>query len=111
VLLASSVMSIHKMSMAQLERHVRAKAARSENVFITAHAKLRMLQRQVDLETVLCCLRLGSLRGPPEPDVSTGGLVCRMERRIVGRALTICVALDDNDPSLLVITVIASRSA
>jgi hypothetical protein len=37
--------------------------------------------------------------------MKTGHLVCRMERYVAGRNLAACVALDDEDPTLLVVTV------
>lgn len=53
------------------------------------------------------CLRQGSIQLVPEEDMKTGHLVCRMERYVAGRNLAICAALDDEDPGLIVVTVIA----
>ena len=37
--------------------------------------------------------------------MKTGHLICRMERCVCGRNLAVCVALDDDDPDLIVVTV------
>lgn len=42
---------------------------------------------------------------PPELDIKTGHLLCRMNWWGAERDLTTCVALSDDEPDLIVITV------
>lgn len=100
-------MTFNKLSVAEVQRHIRRTAVDTTRIFWTAHAKLRMRQRKVHLDDVLDCLRKGRIGLPPEEDLKTGNLVCRMEWYGAARNLAVCVALDDNDPHLLVVTVIA----
>ncbi len=90
----------------QLQRHIREVARNSAAVFVTVHAKQRMAQRKVLLNEVLECLRQGVIHLEPEADLKTGDLICRMERYVCGRNLAACVALDDDDPDLIVVTVL-----
>ncbi|WAC72024.1 DUF4258 domain-containing protein [Roseateles sp. SL47] len=99
-------MSFRQLSLQQLQRHIRAQALRTELVFLTIHAKKRMSERKVSMAEVLECLRRGSIRHPPEDDVKTGHLVCRMNWYGASRNLTTCVALADDEPDLIVVTVI-----
>ncbi|ALV06629.1 DUF4258 domain-containing protein [Roseateles depolymerans] len=99
-------MSLTRLSLQQLQRHIRTQAARTELVFLTTHARKRMAERKVSMAEVLECLRRGSLRTPAEVDVKTGHLICRMNWWGAERDLTTCVALSDDEPSLIVITVI-----
>lgn len=98
--------SFHGQSKIQLQRHIRQLAKDTARVFITRHARDRMKERTVLQDEVLECLRLGVIALTPEPDLKTGHLVCRMQRYVCGRNLAICVALDDNDPDLIVVTVL-----
>ncbi len=100
-------MSLTRLSLQQLQRHIRTHATRTEQVFLTTHAKQRMAERKVSMAEVLECLRRGHLRTPPELDVKTGHLVCRMNWWGAERDLTTCVALSDDEPDLIVITVMA----
>lgn len=96
------------MSQIQLQRHIRKTAARTESIFLTAHAKQRMQERDVLMTEVIECLRRGGLPTPPEEDMKTGQLICRMTWYGSGRNLVVCVALDDEDPHMIVVTVIAN---
>ncbi|MDI1350669.1 DUF4258 domain-containing protein [Aquabacterium sp.] len=98
-------MSFKTKSRPQLQKHIRALAKDSANVFITVHASKRMKERKVISSEVYACLLAGSIRIAPEEDVKTGHLVCRMESYVAGRNLAACVALDDEDPTMLVVTV------
>ncbi len=99
-------MSLNRLSLQQLQRHIRSHAACTERVVLTAHARKRMAERKVSMAEVFECLRRGSLRTPPEQDLKTGHLVCRMNWWGAERDLTTCVALSDDEPDLLIITVI-----
>lgn len=97
--------SFKKQSIPQLQKHIREIAQHTENIFLTLHSKQRMKQRKVLLDEVYECIRQGVINRMPEEDMKTGHLVCRMERYVCGRNLEVCVALDDDDPTLIVITV------
>ncbi len=94
-----------KKSIAQLQRHIRTVSADSSHVVFTHHVKLRMKQRKVSVAEVLNVLRRGTIHQQPEPNVLKGSLECRMERYVGGRDCAVVVALDDDDPRLLVVTV------
>lgn len=103
--------SIKKMSRAQIERHIRAIAADTSNVFLTVHARNdSMRKRKVNADEVFHCLQTGRVLIPPEEDMKTGHLICRMECYGASRNLAVCVALDDNDPTLIVVTVITKKA-
>ena len=97
--------SFKKQSTPQLQRHIRDVAKTTERIFLTVHAQVRMKKRKILQGEVYECLRLGLIRLTPEEDMKTGHLVCRVERYICGRNLEVCVALDDGDPDLIVVTV------
>ena len=97
--------SFKKQTMPELQKHIRVTAKLTENIFLTQHSKARMKSRKVLLDEVYDCIRQGVIRLTPEEDMKTGHLVCRMERYVCGRNLEVCVALDDDDPDLIVVTV------
>ena len=99
-------LSIQSLSKAQVERLIRTIAADGSRVFVTAHAALRMRQRHVTRDIALEVLRKGRLLRIPEVNLRRGSLECRMERYCTGRQLGVVVAISDDDPDLLVITVI-----
>jgi hypothetical protein len=94
-----------RLSFAQLQRHIRAVSADTARVFITLHARSRMRSRRISIHEVFECLRAGVIRRTPEPNLAMGTLECRMERYVAGRDCAVIVALDDDDPSLVVVTV------
>lgn len=94
-------------SIEQLTRHIRHVAKSTELVFITMHAKARMRQRRVLDAEVYHCLQKGKILIPPEEDVKTGNLVCRVECYGASKNIAVCAALDDDDPSIVVVTVLA----
>jgi len=96
-----------RLTLHQLQRHIRQTARDTGLIFLTTHARVRMRERQVGNEEVFDCLRLGRLLTPAEEDLKTGHLVCRMNWYGSWRELAVCVALDDARPGLLVVTVIA----
>jgi hypothetical protein len=100
------MVSVHKLSQQQLQRLIRERSADPVAVFFTTHCRLRMRQRQVTLALLLDVLRQGRMRRPAEPDARHGGLVCRMEYFVAGRQLAAAVALSDDAPGVLVVTVI-----
>lgn len=94
-----------KRSTAQLAKHIRGLAKNTANVVFTVHVKERMLQREVTNMEVLQCLRLGTIRRTPERNDKTGALECRMERQVLRRELACIVALCDENPNLIIVTV------
>ena len=99
-------MSIHTLSKTQVERLIRSMAANRSRVFITTHAAVRMRQRHVTREIVHEVLEKGRLVRIPELNLGRGSLECRMERYCSGRQLGVVVAISDDEPDLLIITVI-----
>jgi hypothetical protein len=96
-----------RLTLSQLERHIRQTARDTGLIYLTRHAVARMRERCVLKEEVFDCLRLGRLLTPGEEDMKSGDLVCRMHWYGPSSDLVVCVALDDARPGLLVVTVIA----
>jgi hypothetical protein len=94
-----------KKSTAQLAKHIRAVAQDSIRVRLTHHAKVQMKARKVAALEIHECLKLGTIRRQPESNEEKGSLECRMERYVSGRDITALVALCDEDPNLVVVTV------
>lgn len=92
-------------SIPQLQKHIRAIANDTAVVFITVHASARMRQRRVTRQEVFEVLRQGVIRQPPEPEAAKGTLLCRMTHYIAGRNLAAVVALNDEHPNVVVVTV------
>jgi len=93
-------------STPQIQRHIRTVARVTGSVFFTKHANTQMRKRRIGMPEVLDCLRTGVIRLTPEPNPSKGSLECRMERYVGGRECFVVVALCDEDPDLLIVTVI-----
>jgi hypothetical protein len=100
------MLQFHKLSIAQLERHIRKTALDENKVVLSAHARKRMAERSIDQVAVFKCLMSGRIHLPPESDLRTGHLVCRMQRDLVYRKLAVCVSLDNEAPEMLVVTVL-----
>jgi hypothetical protein len=92
-------------SKAQLSKHIRTVAKNTISVVITDHAKVRMRQRKVSSQEVYECLQHGQILREPEGNEEKGSLECLMERYVCGRQLGIIVALCDEDPDLIVVTI------
>ena len=69
------------------------------------HIKDQMKLRKVSSLEITECIRLGTIRRQPEVNIEKGSLECRMERYVSGRELTTLVALCDEDPDLVLVTV------
>jgi hypothetical protein len=93
------------MSNVQLQAHIRRVAQDSSRVFLTQHAQDRMLQRSVSDVQVLECLRSGLIERPAQIDASSGAVKCKVEHFGSARNLAVVVGLDDEDPDLVVVTV------
>lgn len=92
-------------SNTQNQKHIRSLAVNSENVFITRHAKVQMKARGFGISEVYDILRNGSIVRPPVPNMKKESLECRMERYVGGRECAVVVAFDDENPDLIVVTV------
>lgn len=66
-----------------------------------------MRSRRISINEVYECLRNGVIRRAPEPNPSKGNLECRMERYVAGCECAVVVTLDDDDPDVLVVTVMS----
>ncbi len=98
--------AFHQMSNVQLQTYIRRLAQDSSRVFFLDHAILRMRERGVNDMAVFMCLREGLIQRPARTDKKTGELRARMEHFGSARNLSVVVALDEQDPDLLVVTVI-----
>jgi len=98
-------MRLSELSNTALQRHVRALALDSGNVFITEHARDRMLERGISDLEVIDCLRRGVIQRPPQADRKTGHLKCRMEHFGPSRNLAVVAALEEANPGVVVVTV------
>lgn len=91
-------------SHAQQEAYVHRQAQDSNNIVFTNHVLKRMRERKITTPCVVEVLRKGRMKRPAEPDIKTGLPVCRLERFVAGRDITVAVAIDDENPELIVIT-------
>ena len=98
--------SVFKLSLAEVERLVRARAALTANVRLTRHVLVRMKLRHIIREEVYDVLCHGRLARPPEPNMALGSLECRMQRFMAGRELAVVGAISDDDASVIVVTAI-----
>ena len=98
-------MAIGRLSAAQIERLIGGLAGEPDRVLFTHHARARMRQRQITRGMVLDVLQRGRLTRKPEPNLRYGTLECRMQRYLAGRQVAAVVAVADDDPLLVVVTV------
>ena len=89
-----------------MQRLIRERSRDTSMVFLTVHCRVRMRHRHITWALLLDVLARGHIRHTPEPDTRHGSLVCRMEHFVAGRDLAAAVALSDDDPGVLVVTVI-----
>lgn len=97
--------TFEKKTKEQIAKHIRNVAKNTGSVIITKHASVRMKQRRVSSQEIYECLRNGVMRRVPEPNEKTKSLECLMERYVAGRELGIIVAICDEDPDVVVVTV------
>lgn len=97
--------NFRRKSKAQLAKHIRTLAKNTASVFLTDHAKKRMRERKVSAEEVFQCLQLGLIDREPEVNEEKDSLECLMERYVAGRQLGIIVALLDENPDAIVVTI------
>ena len=92
-------------SDSQIAKHIRTIAKDSSCVFFTKHVKVRMTQRKVNAPEILDCILNGTISRTPEASHDGQSLECRMERYVAGRNLGVVVALCDEDPDIILVTV------
>jgi hypothetical protein len=97
--------TFRRKSKPQLAKHIRTLAKSTVAVFITVHAKKQMKARRVTSQEVYECLQFGQIVREPEENQEKESLECRMERYVSGRQLGVIVALCDEDPDVIVVTV------
>ena len=68
-----------------------------------------MRLRKVSAMEVFECIRNGVIRRAPEISGDGESLECRMERYVAGRDLAVIVALCDEDPDAVLVTVFVSK--
>jgi hypothetical protein len=93
------------MTNVQLQKHIRLLSLNSASVFITEHARKRMHQRKVTDYQIIDCLRNGVMQRPATQDIKTRDIKCRMEHFGTSRNISVVVALSDQEPDLIIITV------
>jgi len=91
-------------STPQIEAHIQSAAQNSINVQISQHVKQRMRERKITLPCVFEVLRKGRIRRTPEPNTDYGTLECRMELYSAGHNIGVVVAVNDDDPTMIVVT-------
>ena len=101
-------MKVDRLSPPQVQRLIHEVAVDSGRVVFTQHARIRMRQRRVSRGLVLDVLRQGRLSRLPEPNARFGSLECRIEQYTAGRQIAVIAALRNDNPEVLVITVIAA---
>ena len=97
--------SFHQMTNVQLQAHIRRLSQDSDRVFFLDHALLRMKERNVNDAEVLMCLRQGVIQRPVKVIKRTGEVRAQMEHFGSARNLSVVVTLVDQDPDVLVVTV------
>lgn len=97
--------ALRRQSKEQLAKRIRNAAKVTANVVITTHVKTQMKKRKVTTQMVYECLRLGQMLRVPEENLEFGTLECRMERYCAGCHCTVIVALSDQYPDLVCVTV------
>lgn len=91
-------------SRSQQEAYVHRQAQDSNNVIFTNHVLLRMKQRKITKFCIVETLRNGRMKHPAELDLTTGLPVCRLERFVAGSDITVAVAINDDNPNLIIVT-------
>ena len=97
---------MRRWSSSAFEKYVQRLAQVTESIRFTPHARTRMAQRGIVIAMVLDCLRRGVIRRPPEQNIKTGWYECRMERYTGGKNVAVVAAVEEANPSVIVVTVI-----
>ena len=73
-----------------------AKADSANIRMVIDHFQDSMVERDIDMRSVLEVLRKGRSVGAPEPDDEYGGWRIKMQRKVAGRRVTVVVAVYDD---------------
>lgn len=98
------MVSVFRLSPAQLQRLVRERCLDTAQVAFTVHVLTQMKKRHILRAEVLEVLRKGRLVRAPEPNLARGSMECRMQRFVAGRELGVVAAIDDDAPTVVVVT-------
>lgn len=95
-----------KMNDADALSILRGCVANDSRVFISPHAKERMLERNITLKQVLTCIEKGRITESPYRDVR-GDWRCSIEHYTSGSAVTVAIAFKYNNSGerIVVVTV------
>ena len=75
-------------------------------IFISPHAKERMIERHITLKQVLTCMEKGRISESPYRDIK-GDWRCNIEHYSAGNAVTVAIAFkyNNNGERIVVVTV------
>lgn len=93
-----------ELSMAQQEAYIHRQAQDTRNIIFTNHVRKRMKERKITAPSVVEVLRHGTMARPAEPNIKTGYLECRLKRNVNGQETSVVVAINDDNPSVIVVT-------
>jgi hypothetical protein len=77
------VVTPYRMPAGTAEKRIREIAKEAGSVIVGAHARKRMLEREIDDVDVLRTLRSGHINGEPEP-AEPGEWKCKMVKQVKG---------------------------
>lgn len=94
------------LSKQAAEKHIRALASDTKNVFIIPHAKQRQGQRHITRLQIIECLRKGRITEGPYRELKTGNWRMRIEYFTSGQNIITVAELqtNENNEKILVIT-------
>lgn len=100
--------SILVMAPGELLKHIKRLAGGAGRVILTAHTKWERMPERSIIEADICrLLRTGSMTRPAEPGIVPNELKCRVNGKdIDGRKIGIEIAVSDDHPNMIVVTVI-----
>lgn len=93
-----------EQSMVQQEAFIHRQVQDTQNVIFTDHARKRMKERMITATSVIEVPRYGRMVRPAEANIKTGYLECRLNRNVNGQEIGVVAAIDDDDPSVIVVT-------
>lgn len=93
-------------SNTEITRIIKTTSKDTSVIVMLDHARDRMIARGIGINEVYEVLRHGALVRPWKINKKYDTFECRMELYVGGRELAVGVTLDDEDPTILVVTVI-----
>jgi hypothetical protein len=101
--------SVSNMTATQIIRYVKEQARNDDNIVLTRHTRWdRMGKRRIGPADIARVLRLGRMIREPEPGKNyPNEIKCRFQHTDHDlKSISVEVAISDDDPSLIIITVI-----